>query len=108
MGRALLSISIFIVVFASTMPSFAQPVRTAAEAEAAIRALLASRRSPLTVGTVREAGRSYEVEVSTAKGTLVDRLLVDKASGQVRSLYGSMLASLQPSGTPPGVMPGGS
>jgi hypothetical protein len=101
MSRTLLSFSIFIiVVLASTIPAVAQPVQTAAGAEAAVRALLASRSSTLSVGTVREVGPRYEVEVVTAKGTLVDRLLIDKANGQARSLYGSMLASLQPAAVP--------
>ena len=54
--------------------------------------------SPLTVGTVREAGQSYEVEVVTPGGSLVDRLPVEQASGRIRSLHGRMLASFAPDG----------
>jgi hypothetical protein len=82
----------------ASAPVWAEAVRSPAEAHAMVRGLLAGRTPPLTVGTVREAGQSYEVEVVTPGGSLVDRLLVEQASGRIRSLYGRMLASFAPDG----------
>jgi hypothetical protein len=61
-----------------------------------VRGLLAGRTPPLDVGAIREVGQSYEVEVVTPGGNLADRWLVDKANGQIRSLYGRMLLSFAP------------
>jgi hypothetical protein len=61
-----------------------------------VRGLLAGRTPPLDVGAIREVGQTYEVEVVTPGGSLVDRWLVDKASGRFRSLYGQMLLSFAP------------
>lgn len=77
---------------------WAEPVRSPVEAHTRVQGLLMGRTPPLAVGTVREAGQSYEVEVVTPGGTLVDRLLVEQASGRVRSLYGRMLLSFAPDG----------
>lgn len=72
------------------------PIRSDTEVQAMVRGLLAGRTPPLDVGAIREVGQSYEVEVVTPGGSLVDRWLVDKASGQRRSLYGQMLLSFAP------------
>jgi len=82
----------------ASAPVWAEPVRNPEEAQALVRGLLVGRTPPLAVGTVREAGQSYEVEVVTPGGTLVDRLLVEQASGRLRSLYGRMLLSFTPDG----------
>ncbi|MGH8058915.1 MAG: hypothetical protein ACREOH_17045 [Candidatus Entotheonellia bacterium] len=89
------------VVLLATLPAWAAPVRSSVEAQALVRGLLAVRTPTLQVGPVREVGPSYEVEVATSAGSLIDRLLVDKASGTIRSLYGQMLLSFQPWGLRP-------
>lgn len=80
----------------ASAPAWANGVQSSAEAQALAQALLAGRTSPLQVGDVREVGQAYEVEVVTPKGSLVDRWLVDKASGRMQSLYGRMLLSFTP------------
>lgn len=108
MGQRLVVLLVWIIALPlAPIPGWAGPVQSGAEAEGMVRTLVARRTPPLDVGVVREVGQSYEVEVVTRKGTLVDRLLVEKASGRIRSLYGRMLMSLEPSGglqtaTPPG------
>jgi len=107
--RAILSVWTLTIFLLAASSAWAGPVANGAEAQKMIRALLAGRTPPLNVGPVREAGQGYEVEVVTPTGTLVDRLLVDKASGRLRSLYGRMLLSLEPTGNQsPALAPGGS
>jgi len=106
---AVLAFCILVILLLAFAPAWAGSVRTGAQAEGLVRGLLQHRTPPLRIGTVREAGQVYEAEVVTPRGTLVDRLLVEKASGRVRSLYGRMLLSLEPSGNQlPAPAPGGS
>lgn len=92
------SVWIFVVFLVASSAAWADPLRNDVEAQAVVRGLLTGRTPPLGVGTVREVGQSYEVEVVTAGGSLVDRWLVDKATSQIRSLYGRRLLSFQPDG----------
>jgi mono/diheme cytochrome c family protein len=49
---------------------------------------LSSTRNPnLKVGKVEDKGRDYEVTVETKKGSLVDKLLVNKDTGWMHSVY---------------------
>jgi len=108
-GRLVLSVWFFVVFLLTSAPTWAGPVVSGVEAQRMVQRLLAGRTPPLKLGAVREAGQSYEVEVVTPKGTLVDRLLVEKSRGQVRSLYGQTLLSLDPiGGQRPALAPGGS
>lgn len=108
-GRPVLAVSVLIALALISTFAWAGPVRSSVEAQAMVQALLAGRTHLLKIGTVREVGQSYEVEVVTSGDTLVDRLLVEKSSGRLRSLYGQMLLSLSPNGSShPAVVPGGS
>jgi len=60
----------------------------AKEAEAMMKDYLKSTRNPnLKVGKIKDAGKVFEAEILTKKGDLVDRVLIDKATGYVRSAY---------------------
>jgi len=107
--RPALAVSVLIALSLTSTFAWAGPVRSRVEAQGMVQALLAGRTHLLKIGTVREVGQSYEVEVVTPGGTLVDRLLVEKFSGRLRSLYGQMLLSLQPTGSSHlALVPGGS
>ncbi len=97
---AILSVWVLTILLAST-PAWGESVRSSVEAQGMVRARLSGRTPPLNVGTVREVGQSYEVELVTSRGTLVDRLLLDKGTGRIRSLYGRMLLSFAPIDSPP-------
>ncbi len=104
--KAITRLSLLTVVLLASTPSWAEPVRSPREAQQVAQAFLARGTVVAKVGAVREVGQSYEVELVTGKGTLVDRLVVDKVRGNVRSLYGSMLLGFQPAGPNPVVMGG--
>jgi hypothetical protein len=58
------------------------------EAEAIIKDYLKSTRNPnLKLGKIKDAGGSFEAEILTNNNDLVDRLLIDKATGFIRSAY---------------------
>ena len=90
------SVWILTILLLASIPAWGDPVLSNVEAQALVRRVLAGRTPPAEVGSVREAGQSYEVEVVTPGGSLVDRMLVDKADGGMRSLYGRMLLSFAP------------
>ena len=47
-----------------------------------------STRNPnLKIGSVEEKGDHYEVAIETKDGALVDKILVDKDTGRMRSAY---------------------
>lgn len=46
-----------------------------------------SRNPNLKVGTVQDEGTSFEADVTTKDGSLVNKLFVDKDSGRIRSEY---------------------
>ena len=49
---------------------------------------LNSTRNPnLKVGKIEEKGNQYEVDVVTKEGALVDKILIDKSTGRMRSAY---------------------
>ena len=100
MRRKLMVRSVWMLVafLIASMPAWAQSLRNPAEVQTLVQGLLMGRTPPLQAGTIREVGQSYEVEVVTPGGSLVDRWLVDKVSGRIRSLYGQMLLSFQPGG----------
>ena len=60
----------------------------AKEAEAMMKDYLKSTRNPnLKLGKIKDAGKVFETEILTKKDDLVDRVLIDKATGSVRSAY---------------------
>jgi hypothetical protein len=46
-----------------------------------------SRNPNLKVGKIEDKGNYFEAEITTKDGSLVDRLLVDKETGRMRSAY---------------------
>lgn len=61
---------------------------TAKEAESMVRSYLKFSRNPnLQVGKVRDAGAAFEIDIVTMGDALVDKILVDKSTGWMRSAY---------------------
>lgn len=57
-------------------------------AEQQVKNMLEASRNPnLKVGEVTDEGDNFQVEVLTKDGALVDKLLVDKDTGAMRSVY---------------------
>ena len=51
---------------------------------------LQSTRNPnLKVGKIQQKDNQYEVDVETKEGALVDKILVDKDTGRMKSAYGA-------------------
>jgi len=46
-----------------------------------------SRNPNLKVGAVQDEGNSFEANVTTKDGSLVNKLFVDKDTGRIRSEY---------------------
>lgn len=46
-----------------------------------------SRNPNLKAGRIEDKGVFYEAEITTKEGSLVDKLLVDKNTGRMRSVY---------------------
>jgi Rubrerythrin len=60
----------------------------AKEAEAIMNDYLKSTRNPnLKLGKVKDTGRAFEAEILMQKNDLVDRILIDKETGYIRSAY---------------------
>ncbi len=58
------------------------------EALTVVENYLKSTRNPnLKPGKVKDAGNAFEVEILTKDNSLVDKVLVDKSSGWIRSAY---------------------
>lgn len=72
-------------------PRYQQPQGPMSEedAKAIVENYLQSTRNPnLKLGKVEDKGNAYEAEIVTAKdGTLVDKILIDKYTGWMRSVY---------------------
>jgi hypothetical protein len=57
-------------------------------AEAMMNDYLKSTRNPnLKLGKMKDTGRAFEAEILTQKNDLVDRILIDKETGYIRSAY---------------------
>jgi hypothetical protein len=58
------------------------------QAKQEVENYLSSMRNPnLKLGKVEEKGDSYEINIVTKEGSLVDKILVDKNTGWMRSAY---------------------
>jgi hypothetical protein len=71
-------------------PQYQQPQRALTEEEAkqVLGNYLNSMRNPnLKLGNIKDMGNSYEAEILTKDDSLVDRVLVDKYTGGMRSVY---------------------
>ncbi len=49
--------------------------------------LKSSRNPNLKVGKIKDAGNAFEAEILTKKNDIVDRVLIDKYTGGIRSAY---------------------
>jgi len=68
-------------------PSTVKPMDSK-EAEAMMKDYLKSSRNPnLRLGKIKDAGSDFEAEIRTRNNTLVDRVLIDKNTGYIRSAY---------------------
>ena len=71
-------------------PNYAQPREPLKEegAKARIENMLEYSRNPnLKVGKIEDKGNYFEADITTKDGSLVDKLLVDKDTGRMRSIY---------------------
>lgn len=75
-------------------PGYGPPYRTGGksidmkEARAMMSDYIRSLRNPnLKLGTIKDAGRSFEAEIRTKNNALVDRIMIDKSTGYTRSAY---------------------
>ncbi len=71
-------------------PRYQQPQKPLDEKQAREEAedYLKSTRNPnLKVGKIQDKGDQYEVSIETKEGSLVDKILVDKDTGSMRSTY---------------------
>jgi hypothetical protein len=69
-------------------PQYQQPQKpvTKSDAESMLQNYV-SRNPNLKVGTVQDEGNSFEANVTTKDGSLVNKLFVDKDTGRIRSEY---------------------
>ena len=71
-------------------PQYQQPQKpmTKKDAEMLVQDFLKSTGNPnLKLGNIKDEGSAYEVEIVTKGNSLVDRILVDKRTGWMRSFY---------------------
>jgi hypothetical protein len=58
------------------------------DAKAMLENYLTNMRNPnLKLGKIKDAGTAFEAEIVTKDNSMVDRILVDKATGWMRSAY---------------------
>ncbi|MGA9178456.1 MAG: hypothetical protein WBZ05_14535, partial [Desulfobacterales bacterium] len=58
------------------------------QAKQQVENYLSSMRNPnLKLGKIEEKGNNYQVNIETKEGSLVDKILVDKNTGWMRSAY---------------------
>ncbi len=71
-------------------PQYQQPPKPLDEEEATalLENYLQSTRNPnLKLGKIEDKGNAFEAEIQTKDGSLVDKILVDKISRGMRSMY---------------------
>jgi hypothetical protein len=58
------------------------------DAEALVENYLRSTRNPnLKLGNIEDKGNAFEAEIQTKEGSLVDKVVIDKMTGWMRSVY---------------------
>jgi hypothetical protein len=71
-------------------PQYQQPQKQLGErdARAILENYLNSKRNPnLKLGKIEDEGNAFEGEILTKNNSLVDKILVDKNTGEMRSVY---------------------
>ena len=64
-----------------------RPVRTADEARGVVEAYFAAVGEKMSTGKIEERELFFEVEIVNKDGTLIDKVIVDKRTGRIRSIY---------------------
>lgn len=62
-------------------------VKTAEEAKQAIEKYFSDSGQKVQVGKIEEHRGYYEAEITDAEGNIVDRVIIDKRAGRIRSIY---------------------
>ena len=71
-------------------PQYQQPQKPLEEkdAKAILENYLTNMRNPnLKLGKIKDAGNTFEAEIMTKDNSLVDKIVVDKSTGWMRSAY---------------------
>ncbi len=63
-----------------------QPVKNAEEARKRLEEYYADAEEDVVVGAITERKLYFEAEIKDAKEKLVDRVIIDKRSGRIRSI----------------------
>ncbi len=64
-----------------------KPVRTADEAKQVVERYFSSSGQAVHCGKVEEKDLYFEAEILDHNGTLIDKAIVDKRNGRIRSIY---------------------
>ena len=73
--------------YGTRRPSAGKPIDQK-EAKSMMNDYLKSSRNPnLKLGKIKDVGRAFEAEILTTKNALVDKVLIDKSTGYMRSAY---------------------
>ncbi len=64
-----------------------KPVRTAEEAKQLVESYFAGLGENVTIGKTEEKNLFFEVEILGQDGALIDKAIVDKRTGRIRSIY---------------------
>lgn len=64
-----------------------RPISTADDAKQVIQTFFSSRGQPVTVGKMEERNWYFQADVLDKKGGVADRVIVDKRTGRLRSIY---------------------
>jgi hypothetical protein len=63
------------------------PVATSDEAKQVIESYFAGLGENVKTGKIEEGRRFFEVEILNQDGALIDKTIVDKRTGRIRSIY---------------------
>jgi hypothetical protein len=64
-----------------------RPVRTLEEAKQVVDAYFSSLGEGIGTGKIEERRLFFEVEILNKEGSLIDKAIVDKRTGRIRSIY---------------------
>jgi hypothetical protein len=64
-----------------------KPVTSADEAKTLVESYFAGLHENVAVGKIEEKTLFFEVELLNSDGTLIDKAIVDKRTGRIRSIY---------------------
>jgi hypothetical protein len=64
-----------------------KPVKTSKEAKEVIESYLSSNTKALHAGKIEEKNWYFEAEILDSANTIIDKAIVDKRSGRIRSIY---------------------